>query len=103
MVLSSMRINNTTSKNISTLTLISGAISLVLLTSSTASNAAGQEEQVALEKCGGIVKAGLNDCASVEHACAGLNTDDGYDSDWLWLPEGTCKKIKTGHIVSDSL
>jgi uncharacterized membrane protein len=97
-----MRTSNITPKKLSSLTLISSAVSLILLASSTASNAAGYEKQAALEKCGGIVKAGLNDCASVEHACAGLNTDDGYDSDWLWLPAGTCKKIKTGHIVDDN-
>jgi uncharacterized membrane protein len=97
-----MRTNNLTLQRLNSLALISSAISFVLLTSSTASYAAGHEKQAALEKCGGIVKAGLNDCASAEHACAGLNTDDGYDNDWLWLPEGTCKKIKTGQIVGDN-
>ena len=75
--------------------LITGAISLVLLTASTNSHA----ENDSKEQCAGVVKAGLNDCASSEHGCAGLNTDDGYENDWLWVPAGTCDKIKGAHVI----
>lgn len=82
-------------KNLSTGSLIGGAISLVLLTSPTSSFAASAKEQ-----CAGVVKAGLNDCASVEHICAGMNTDNGNASDWLWLPTGTCNKIKGAQVIT---
>ena len=78
-------------KNIS---LIASALSLVLLSYSHSANAENTKEQ-----CAGVVKAGLNDCASAEHVCAGMNTDDGNETDWLWLPTGTCKKITGAHII----
>lgn len=75
-----------------TTSLITSALSLVLITGS--SSAENQKEQ-----CAGVVKAGLNDCASAEHICAGMNSDDGNETDWLWLPTGTCEKIIGAHIL----
>jgi uncharacterized membrane protein len=74
--------------------LITSAISLMLLTSLPAT-----AETIEKEQCAGIVKAGFNDCASAEHICAGMNSDDGYSEDWLWLPKGTCQKISGAHIL----
>ncbi len=82
-------------KKVKPSTLITGAISLVLITANTNSYA----ETKTKEQCAGVVKAGLNDCASSEHGCAGLNTDDGYENDWLWVPVGTCAKIKGAYII----
>lgn len=84
-------------KNIknTSLSLLGSAISLVLITSTTQVHAASDDS---LEKCAGVVKAGLNDCASNEHVCAGLNTDDGNEEDWIWLPKGTCEKLTRGEI-----
>ncbi len=45
------------------------------------------------EKCAGIVKAGMNDCGSGNHQCGGQSTTDGDPEDWIYVPEGTCKKI----------
>ena len=80
---------------IKTTSLITSALSLVLFTYSPSVSAESKKEQ-----CAGVVKAGLNDCASVEHICAGMNTDDGNETDWLWLPAGTCKKISGAHIIN---
>ena len=80
----------------SSISIVSSAISLVLLTSTAQTLAAASGS---LEQCGGIVKAGLNDCASNEHVCAGLNTDNGNESDWIWLPKGTCDKISAGTVI----
>ncbi len=82
-------------KKVKSSTLITGAISLILITANTSSKA----ETITKEQCAGVVKAGLNDCASSEHGCAGLNTDDAYENDWLWLPTGTCAKIKGAHVI----
>ena len=81
-------------------TILTSAISLVLLTASHSAAAGSHDKSTSeQEQCAGIVKAGMNDCGSVEHACAGLNTEDGYDTDWLWLPKGTCSKILGTHVI----
>ncbi len=90
---SKMSSQKTPFKQLKTATLITGAISLVLLSCTTA------QAESKKEKCAGIVKAGLNDCASAEHICAGMNSDDSNDTDWLWLPAGTCKKIVGAHLI----
>lgn len=56
-----------------------------------------------MEKCYGIVKSGLNDCANLAgtHSCAGLAKKDADPNEWLLLPEGACKKIIGGMIEDD--
>jgi uncharacterized membrane protein len=47
-----------------------------------------------MEKCYGIVKAGMNDCGTAtNNGCSGNSTVDGDKSAWIYLPKGTCKKI----------
>lgn len=50
------------------------------------------------EKCSGIVKASMNDCGNSRHACAGMASKDKMSDEWLYVPEGTCKKIAGGKI-----
>ncbi len=45
------------------------------------------------EKCAGIVKAGLNDCGTSKHDCSGKATKDNDPEEWIYVPDGTCKKI----------
>ena len=45
------------------------------------------------EKCAGIVKAGMNDCGTAKHDCAGKAATDGAADEWIYVPEGTCEKI----------
>ena len=45
------------------------------------------------EKCQGIVKAGMNDCGTSKHACAGMAKVDGDAEEWVYVPEGTCEKL----------
>ena len=45
------------------------------------------------EKCAGIVKTGFNDCGTSKHDCSGKATVDGDPEEWIYVPEGTCKKI----------
>ena len=45
------------------------------------------------EKCAGIVKAGMNDCGTAKHDCAGQAKTDGVADEWMYVPEGTCEKI----------
>ena len=50
------------------------------------------------EKCLGIAKAGLNDCGTSTHSCAGQATEDNHAEEWVYLPAGTCEKIVGGSI-----
>ncbi|HBH36629.1 MAG TPA: hypothetical protein DDW45_09965 [Gammaproteobacteria bacterium] len=51
-----------------------------------------------MEKCTGIVKAGMNDCGTSKHACAGQATADGDAEEWVYVPEGTCEKLVGGKV-----
>jgi uncharacterized membrane protein len=48
------------------------------------------------EKCYGVVKAGLNDCQTSTHSCAGTSTADNQGDAWVYVPAGTCTKITGG-------
>ncbi len=50
------------------------------------------------EKCQGIAKAGMNDCGTSQHACAGQATADGAAEEWVYVPTGTCEKIVGGKV-----
>jgi uncharacterized membrane protein len=52
-----------------------------------------------MEKCGGIVKAGMNDCGTAKHSCAGQATKSGDKEEWVYLPQGTCEKIAGATLV----
>jgi uncharacterized membrane protein len=51
-----------------------------------------------MEKCQGIVKAGMNDCGTSKHACAGMAKVDGDPKEWIYVPTGTCGKIVGGKV-----
>ena len=50
------------------------------------------------EKCQGIAKAGMNDCGTSKHSCAGQATVDGDPEEWVYVPKGTCQKIVNGKV-----
>ena len=68
-----------------------------ILTLGVLSNANAQAPKPAFEheKCYGVAKAGMNDCASATgaHSCAGQSTVDNGKDEWIYLPAGTCNKI----------
>ena len=59
------------------------------------------EQPTHWEKCAGIAKAGKNDCGSLDksHGCAGYAKSDNLDTEWVYVPKGTCEKI-TGGVVA---
>lgn len=73
---------------------LSGVLALGVATTYVATNS---EEAIAgkpgMEKCAGIVKAGLNDCGTSKHDCSGKATVDGDPEEWIYVPAGTCEKI----------
>jgi uncharacterized membrane protein len=53
-----------------------------------------------MEKCYGVAKAGMNDCAAADgsHSCAGQSTVDADPGEWLLVPAGTCEKLVGGSL-----
>ncbi len=49
----------------------------------------------AWEKCLGVAQAGKNDCGATDgsHSCSGLSKADNLDTEWVYVPQGTCDKI----------
>ncbi len=45
------------------------------------------------EKCAGIAKAGMNDCGTSKHSCAGQAKMDNDPEEWVYVPKGTCAKL----------
>ncbi|MBX3328500.1 MAG: DUF2282 domain-containing protein [Nitrospira sp.] len=53
------------------------------------------------EACGGVAKAGMNDCAvkTSLHACAGMAKGDNEPDSYVFLPKGLCTKIAKGTVL----
>lgn len=54
------------------------------------------------EKCYGIVKAGENNCSSLDgrHGCGGAATVDGDPTEYMWVPAGFCERIVGGTLAN---
>lgn len=50
------------------------------------------------ERCYGVTKAGKNDCATNVHSCASQSKEDHDENEWIWLPNGTCKRLASGKL-----
>jgi uncharacterized membrane protein len=50
------------------------------------------------EKCYGVAKAGMNDCQTSTHSCAGSASADAAGDSWVYVPAGTCGKIVGGSL-----
>jgi uncharacterized membrane protein len=57
-----------------------------------------QANEAKMEKCYGIVKAGMNDCPTSGQSCAGSATKDNQPDAFVFLPKGTCNKIVGGKL-----
>lgn len=71
---------------------------LVITTVSTAMAANHLTTVPSQEKCYGIVKAGMNDCATAKQSCAGSATKDRQGDAFLFVPQGLCSKIVGGSL-----
>jgi uncharacterized membrane protein len=80
--------------------IIHAAISALLLTAST-TYAAEMASPAGTEKCYGIAKAGLNDCAAASHQCAGEAKMNGDKKEWVSVPAGLCQKIVGGQTTPE--
>ena len=50
------------------------------------------------EKCYGVARAGQNDCFFASNSCAGTVAQDDDPRAWIYVPQGTCKKISGGTL-----
>jgi uncharacterized membrane protein len=56
-------------------------------------------EHAGMEKCYGIALRSHNDCASVQHSCAGQASIDMDPGSFVYLPVGMCGKISGGKLT----
>lgn len=73
---------------------------IVLTTASTLlqnTQAVAADQQ--MEKCYGIVKAGMNDCQTSTHSCASSATKDRQPDAFIFLPKGICNRIVGGSLT----
>ncbi len=77
-------------------------VALSLAGAQSASAAKVPELPVGWEACGGVAKAGMNDCATKAspHACAGMSKTDGAADSYVFLPKGLCEKIANGVVLA---
>ncbi len=54
------------------------------------------------EACGGVAKAGMNDCAvkTSLHSCVGMSKTDNEADSYVFLPKGLCTKIANGTVLA---
>jgi uncharacterized membrane protein len=64
--------------------------------SATAMEVVAAESKPSMEKCYGITKKGMNECAANNHACQGESKKDNDPTEWIYVPTGTCDKIVGG-------
>jgi len=81
-----------------TKTLIATAVTAAVAAINAGAGMAEPAEQpsYSFEKCYGIAKAGLNDCQTATHSCAGTSTADAQGDSWIYVPAGTCAKLVGG-------
>lgn len=77
--------------------ILSAAIGSLLVLGMASANAADMN----MEKCFGIAKAGMNDCASnkAAHSCRGHSVKSSDPMDFVAVPKGTCDKIAGGKLM----
>ena len=76
--------------------LISTAVSSLLAVGALAVSTQASAQD--MEKCYGVVKAGMNDCAGPGHTCQGQATTDASPEEFILLPAGTCDRIAGGEV-----
>ena len=84
----------------STIALIAAIAAIAVPLMAQAEEAAPVPTGYQPEKCYGIAKAGLNDCETASHSCAGTSTKDGDKASWIYVPAGTCAKIAGGSTTA---
>lgn len=80
------------------LIIISAVTAILTLSSANPALAAKKAADHKMEKCYGIAKAGMNDCATGNSSCVGSSTRDRQADAYLFVPKGLCHKIVGGSL-----
>lgn len=75
---------------------------LALATTPSAFCASQDSAPPPAEKCYGLVKTGMNDCATATSSCAGSATKDKQSDAFVFMPVGLCEKLVGGHLNPDT-
>ena len=75
---------------------------LAMATTHSAIGASSESATPPTEKCYGLVKTGMNDCATATASCAGSSTKDSQADAFVLMPVGLCDKLVGGHLKADT-
>ena len=78
-------------------TLITAAV-LSLFSAAASAQVHPEKPTYKYEKCYGVARAGMNDCFFAANSCAGTLEKDNDPHAWIYVPQGTCKKIVGGTL-----
>ena len=81
-----------------TSTMLLTAAVTALVASSASAQVHPEKPTYKYEKCYGVARAGHNDCFFASNSCAGTSTQDDDPRAWIYVPQGTCKKISGGTL-----
>ena len=71
---------------------------LAMVTSQSSIAATTDTQVQSTEKCYGVVKAGMNDCATAKSSCASSSVKDGQTDAFILLPKGLCERLVSGAL-----
>jgi len=75
---------------------VAGVLTVLVSGAVIAQQKPSQNTTPQMEKCYGIVKAGMNDCQTAHGACASSATKDNERDAFIFLPKGICDRIVGG-------
>ena len=76
-----------------------GALVALILSGNTHGAPSWARSGDTIVKCKGVVKKGANDCGANGHSCAGQAAKDNDPNEWIYVPEGICKKLAGGSVL----
>ena len=75
------------------------AVSSLIALGAGISATAFADDHEGMEQCAGVIRGGMNDCATSKNACHGHVKEDGNPDAWIYVPKGTCDKIAGARVV----
>lgn len=81
-----------------TSTVLTAAAVASLIAGSATAQVHPEKPTYKYEKCYGVARAGHNDCFFVANSCAGTSAQDDDPRAWIYVPQGTCRKISGGTL-----
>jgi len=79
-------------------TVVLAAAVAALISSSATAQVHPEKPTYKYEKCYSVARAAQNDCFFAANSCAGTSVRDDDPRAWIYVPQGTCKKISGGTL-----